>query len=72
MVYLFILKSQLPSTKMMMTTVNNDTDDSDNNDSMIVIQCKEFFFQSAILTYFRPARLITLRHVYIYHRRQVV
>jgi hypothetical protein len=41
--------------------------------TMTVIQCNEcFFFQSVLLTYFRPVRFISLRHVYIYHRRQVV
>lgn len=42
MVYLFILDSQLPSTKIMMTTMNNDTDDSDNNDCHSVQRM--FFF----------------------------
>lgn len=40
--------------------------------TMIAFQCNECYFQSALLTYFRPARLISLRHGYIYHRRQVV
>jgi hypothetical protein len=38
----------------------------------IIILCNECFFQSALLTYFKPARLVSLRHDYIYHRRQVV
>jgi hypothetical protein len=33
---------------------------------------KNIFLQSALLTYFRPARLVRIRYGYIYHRRQVV
>lgn len=63
------LKSQLSSTKMMMTITNNDTNDSKDNDYQSV---QWMFFQSALLTYSRPTRLVSLRHGCIYHRRQDV